>query len=1030
MAPPRVLQANLNHASAAQDLYLQTVAEGGFGLGVVSEPYRVPTHPNWLGDSSGRAAVVRGACEGSPPIRRLATGDGYVLADWGGLVVASCYISPNVGLDVFEEFLEALSGALAGYLDRRLIVAGDFNAKASIWGSRRTDARGATLRDWASDLGLLVVNVGSTGTCVRWQGESVIDVTFASSAAARGISGWGVLRDVFTHSDHRYIAYGVGWPAGRPPPARGFEGWSARQMDADFFDACMVVAGWPREEEVQQVRGLDEEVERLRGGLWAACEASMPRRKPKGRKALHWWSAEIAEARRETGRLWRRVSRAKRDGRLQEAELLRDDLRASKKALRILIRTAKEQAWAEFLRSLDRDPWGKPYKMVMGRLRPWTPPITETLDPAKVAEIVGVLFPDRPVAAPVGVPGATPWDKRHDVSEEEMVRALSRVGGIAKAPGPDRVPGVALSRAVAHIGGDLRGIFTRCLREGRFPEVWKTAHLVLIPKDGKPEGAPSSYRPICLLDEAGKALERVVAGRVNRLLATRGPKLSSRQYGFREGRSTTDAIRCVRDLVEEETSEGGVVVAVAIDIANAFNTLPWGRINGAVARSFALPGYLVRLIGDYLSARTLEWRDREGELRTRRLSCGVPQGSVLGPLLWNLGYDRVLRTPLPPRCHVICYADDTIVLAAGDDWPDAANMAERAVSKVLAAVEAMGLRAAPQKMEAMAFGGPGRGVPPGAALRIGGAVVELGPTIRYLGLWLDGRWGFAPHFGNLLPRVDGLALALARLLPNLRGPGVRVRRLYAAVVHSVLMYGAPVWAEDLARSAPLKRAVRAVQRRIASRVVRAYRTVSHGVVTALAGMMPADLLAGVYAEEYEGLRALRNSGRRVTNARVSVIRERARAGALREWSESIRDASARGLSGARTLEALQPVLAEWVERQHGRLTYHLTQLLTGHGCFSVFLKRIGKDGTDRCHHCDAERDTAEHTLRACDAWREQRRALTDVLGPDLSLPTVVARMVGSREAWDAMAEFAHAVMVQKEQAERERERTAAAAGGQ
>lgn len=75
---------------------------------------------------------------------------------------------------------------------------------------------------------------------------------------------------------------------------------------------------------------------------------------------------------------------------------------------------------------------------------------------------------------------------------------------------------------------------------------------------------------------------------------------------------------------------------------------------------------------------------------------------------------------------------------------------------------------------------------------VAGAQVKVGTEIKYLGLWLDSRWSFVLHFGKIIPKVDRMAAVLARLLPNLRGPSTRVRRLYAAVVHSVLLYGAPI----------------------------------------------------------------------------------------------------------------------------------------------------------------------------------------------------------------------------------------------
>jgi len=101
-------------------------------------------------------------------------------------------------------------------------------------------------------------------------------------------------------------------------------------------------------------------------------------------------------------------------------------------------------------------------------------------------------------------------------------------------------------------------------------------------------------------------------------------------------------------------------------------------------------------------------------------------------------------------------------------------------------------------------------------------------------------------------------------------------------------------------------------------------------------------------------------------------------------------------------------------------------VLTGHGVFAAFLHSIGRDATDRCYHCDDARDTADHTLRECPAWRVQRLSLVEKIGEDLSLAAVMRKMVESEEGWRAATSFAEDVMTLKEEAERERERAAAA----
>jgi len=107
-----------------------------------------------------------------------------------------------------------------------------------------------------------------------------------------------------------------------------------------------------------------------------------------------------------------------------------------------------------------------------------------------------------------------------------------------------------------------------------------------------------------------------------------------------------------------------------------------------------------------------------------------------------------------------------------------------------------------------------------------------------------------------------------------------------------------------------------------------------------------------------------------------------------------------------------------MSRTWGGLSFHITQLLTGHGCFGIYLKRIGKAESSLCPFCNSEDDSADHTIRVCPEWQNDRDDLISVIGPDLSLSGVIRGIIGSRESWTAFAKFAEAVMLKKEEAER------------
>jgi len=400
--------------------------------------------------------------------------------------------------------------------------------------------------------------------------------------------------------------------------------------------------------------------------------------------------------------------------------------------------------------------------------------------------------------------------------------------------------------------------------------------------------------------------------------------------------------------------------------------------------------YLRDVLWDYFRGRQLQFKNQLELTGGREVYCGVPQGSVLGTLLWNLAYDQVLRTAIPSGCRLLCYADDTLVLARGGNWREARDAANEALEQVVCSIQAMGLEVAPHKTEALFFHNGSMGKPPPTEIWVGEVRVPVGPYMKYLGLTLDGLWGFEEHFRRTAPKADRMAMSLGRLLPNVSGPGAKVRRLYANTVQSVTLYGAPIWAGAMRASRTIKRLVHSSQRRLAIRIIRSYRTVSFVAATALAGLLPAEFLATSYARVYERTRDQNRKGKaRLTSRAVDIIRTRARRDAIEAWQASL----ARVATAPWTIPAVQPCLPELADRRGRGASYHLSQVLTGHGCFGKYLCRIGKEHTTGCHHCAAGLDSAQHTLEECPAWEDERRVLTEVLGPDLSLPALMRAMV-------------------------------------
>ncbi|XP_050063268.1 uncharacterized protein LOC126552601 [Aphis gossypii] len=137
---------------------------------------------------------------------------------------------------------------------------------------------------------------------------------------------------------------------------------------------------------------------------------------------------------------------------------------------------------------------------------------------------------------------------------------------------------------------------------------------------------------------------------------------------------------------------------------------------------------------------------------------------------------------------------------------------------------------------------------------------------------------------------------------------------------------------------------------------------------------------------------------------------------MKKWKARIAEAKTGGWT-----KRLIPYVDRWCERK-GDLDYHTTQVLSGHGCFGVYLHKIKKEETDVCHHCNMGPDSAEHTVVECPAWDEERHRLQRATGTTVTIDNLVTTMLDSPANWQAVRDFARAVMSKKEAAERKREK--------
>lgn len=616
---------------------------------------------------------------------------------------------------------------------------------------------------------------------------------------------------------------------------------------------------------------------------------------------------------------------------------------------------------------VDADIWGDGYKLVMKRIKGFPPKPQLTM--AAMQEIVHHLFPTHEETTFHCDRSESPLH----FAPEELQAACKKLK-CNKAPGPGCIPSEVLRQTATEKPEYTLAVYNRLATATIFPAEWKEATLVLLRKGDKPLDNPASYRPLCLLDVEGKLYEQLISIKLKDELHRTGG-LSDRQFGFREGRQTVDAIKEVMKIASEAAKYTAayrrLCAVITLDVQNAFNSASWALILEEL-RKRRIDNDLLCVIASYLSNRRI-LLEAEGTTETVKITSGVPQGSVLGPTLWNVLYDELLRIEFPGEVTLIGFADDIAMVVTAKNEETLMNTANAGLLRVARWMKSKKLHLAPQKTEAVILGKQRKIAP--ITFDVEGTTIIPSRAIKYLGVWLDSKLTFVEQVDRAILKAEKTVTALSSIMPNLRGARASKRRILASVVHSQLLYGAPAWHTAVDSKRLVQRLSR-VQRKVNIRVCSAYRTISAEGVAVIAGIPPIELQVKERVEVYNG-----------------TARNTAREHLIAKWQQKWDS----GRYGRWTWQLI-PNIQRWLHKKQGEVDYFLTQALSGHGCFRKYLFERRRADSNICTYCE-NTDDVEHTLFLCSRWEEVRAAFQRNTGKVFNAKNMMDGLTGTETSW-------------------------------
>ena len=190
----------------------------------------------------------------------------------------------------------------------------------------------------------------------------------------------------------------------------------------------------------------------------------------------------------------------------------------------------------------------------------------------------------------------------------------------------------------------------------------------------------AKYRPISLLNIGGKILEKVLINRINHHIHST-EYLNRNQYGFIPQTSITDAIMAVKEFVQEGFSKKEITARISLDVEGAFNSAWWPSVLKNLQES-GCPRNLYHLTKNYCSQRKATLSNNNIHME-RTVDKGCPQGSCLGPGMWNIFYNSLLNLKFTRSTKIIEFADDLLILTRGKSVSEVQNIANIELQKNL-----------------------------------------------------------------------------------------------------------------------------------------------------------------------------------------------------------------------------------------------------------------------------------------------------------------------------------------------------------
>lgn len=707
--------------------------------------------------------------------------------DWNGkLILAAVYCPPNLTIktEQFESYF--------GTLGHRFIAGGDYNAKHHQWGSRLVTPRGrqlyqAMVRNNMQHL--------STGQPTYWPTDinkmpDVIDFCITKGIALNYLKIESCLE---LSSDHSPLIVTFETKVIRKPapPAlinkntdwEAFRNILSKELNLNI--------------QLKSEEDVNEAVEQLNGAIQQAAWNATPLKK---------MVEEPGYCPEHIRRKLKEKRRLKKRWQITHAPSDKTRLNRSSYQLKKMLTDYKNQGIKKFLENLspsestDYSLWKVTKKIKQPQHS--KPPIrTQDGNWARTDENIVNTFADHLSNVFKPFPMETLPEEQESIQQildapyqmDLPIKPIKKAEIMIciknlkpkKAPGYDLITGEILKNLSPEGIKMITIIFNAILRLGYFPSQWKVAQIILILKPGKDATETASYRPISLLPVLSKVFERIFVAKLKPLLEEK-QIIPNHQFGFRQNHSTVEQVHRLVKKIRGDLEHKRYCSAAFLDISQAFDKV-WHA--GLIYKiKTILPHPYCQVLKSYLSDRYFLVKYGDAYSTLSPIESGVPQGSVLGPLLYLL-YTTDL--PTNSRTETATYADDTAIMASHQDPNIASKYLQEHLVEVEKWMKKWRIKPNGTKSIHITFTLRRDTCPP---VSLNSIVIPQSEEVKYLGLHLDRRLTWAKHIWKKRLQLGLIYRKMYWMMS--RDSHLKLENkllIYKAIIKPVWTYGIQLW---------------------------------------------------------------------------------------------------------------------------------------------------------------------------------------------------------------------------------------------